>query len=152
MQNELNLFRQTKGFQHNHKTTALKCTNCKQDFLANRKTAKFCSNSCRSQYWMTKNDKKVITLAVPMDIDEAYLEKIKSMLINYKSTKDSEVLHAPIQTYHEEVFQTEKELRSFMDQAGFTDYKIPKHDLGIYYDDGLTIRKFEEGWEVKIAS
>lgn len=152
MQNELNLYRQTKGYQHNHKTTALKCQNCKEDFLANRKTAKFCSNSCRSQYWMTKNQKKVITLAVPEDIDDAYLEKIKNMLINYKSTKDAEVEHTPLHTYHEEVFQTEKDLRAFMAQAGFKDYKIPKHDMGIYYDEGLTIRKFEEGWEVKIAS
>jgi glucan phosphorylase len=38
-----------------------------------------------------------------------------------------------------------------MKNSGFPDYKIPKHDLGIYYDDGLSITKFEDGWQVKIA-
>ncbi len=145
------MFRTTKGYQQNHKTTELTCKNCNSLFLANRKTAKFCSSSCRSQFWMTKNDKKVITIAVPADIDDAYLEKIKNMLINYKSKSDSADQSA-LHTYHEERFATEKELRAFMAQAGFSDYKVPKHDLGIYYDKGLTIRKNESGWEVKIAS
>ncbi|MDA8886854.1 hypothetical protein N9I68_04680, partial [Bacteroidia bacterium] len=69
----------------------------KQDFLANRKTAKFCSSSCRSQFWMAKNNKKVITISVPADIDDAYLEKIKNMLINYKPSVDAEE-STPIKT------------------------------------------------------
>jgi len=99
---------------------------------------------------MTKNQKKVITIAVPIDIDESYLEKIKNMLINYKTTKivqDS----TPVIRRHEERFNSEKDLREFMKNSGFPDYKIPKHDLGIYYDDGLSITKFEDGWQVKIA-
>ncbi len=151
MQQQMALFRTTKGFQQNHKTTALKCQNCGSDFLANRRTAKFCSSSCRSQFWMLKNQKKVITIAVPLDIDDAYLEKIKNMLVNYKSTTDAQV-STTLHTYHEEVFATEKDLRFFMAQAGFSDYKVPKHDMGIYYDEGLTIKKQEDGWKVKIAS
>ena len=150
MQQEIALFRTTKGFQQNHKTSELKCKCCKSHFLANRKTAQFCSSSCRSNFWMTKNQKKVITIAVPIDIDESYLEKIKNMLINYKTNKivqDS----TPVIRRHEERFNSEKDLREFMKNSGFPDYKIPKHDLGIYYDDVLSITKFEDGWQVKIA-
>ena len=152
MQQQIQLFRTTKAFQHNHKVTALVCKNCEQEFLANRKTAKFCSSSCRSQFWLSKNKKKVITLAVPSDIDEAYLEKIKAMLVNYKAAVSTTEEHVAKHTYHEETFESEQDLRSFMAQAGFTDYKVPKIDHGIYYDEGLTIRKIEGGWMVKIAS
>lgn len=151
MQKQIALYRTTKGFQQNHKTTELKCKNCKQDFLANRKTAQFCSSSCRSQFWMAKNKKKVITIAVPIDIDDAYLEKIKSMLENYKSNSDAEE-NAPLRAHHDETFETEKDLREFMTQAGLTDYKIPKHDLGIYYDEGVTIKKTKDGFQVKILA
>ena len=151
MQQQIALFRTTKGFQQNHKTTALKCTNCKQDFLANRKTAKFCSSSCRSQFWMSKNQKKEITIAVPIDIDDAYLEKIKGMLENYKSTPNS-INPSSLRSHHEEIFASEKELREFMAQAGFSDYKIPKHDMGIYYDKGLTIKKTDNTFEVRISA
>ena len=152
MQNELALYRTTKSYQQNHKTTELKCSNCKQLFLANRKTAKYCSSSCRSQSWMTKNNKKVITIAVPIDIDDAYLEKIKNMLENYKSTAEGSVTHAPIRSHHEEMFNSEKDVRTFMAQAGLSDYKIPKHVMGIYYDEGLTIKKIEDSFLVKILA
>ena len=148
----MNFYRTTKGFQTNHKSTALICQNCEQEFLANRKTAKFCSSSCRSQFWMAKNQKKVITIAVPIDIDDAYLEKIKNMLANYKS-EASEAKKAPVvKTRQIESFATEKELREFMKTAGFSDYKVPKHDMGIYYDEGLTIKKHEDAFEVKIVA
>ena len=84
MQLELGMFRTTKGFRTNHKSTELVCENCNAAFLANRKNARFCSSSCRSQFWLNKNEKKVITLAVPADIDDDYLEEVKSMLLNYK--------------------------------------------------------------------
>ncbi len=154
MQHEIALFRTTKGFQQNHKTTELKCKCCKSHFLANRKTAQFCSSSCRSNFWMTKNKKKVITIAVPIDIDDLYLEKIKNMLINYKTNDTASIVEtaAPVVIKrHEEKFNSEKDLREFMKNTGFPDYKIPKHDMGIYYDDGLSITKFEDGWQVKIA-
>jgi hypothetical protein len=100
---------------------------------------------------MTKNQKKVITIAVPIDIDDAYLEKIKGMLENYKATPHAEKA-SPLRSHHEEVFSSEKELREFMAQAGFSDYKIPKHDMGIYYDEGLTIKKNDDSFEVRISA
>lgn len=147
----MDLFRTTKSFQQNHKTTELKCANCEQGFLANRKTAKFCSSSCRSQFWMTKNNKKVITLAVPIDIDEAYLEKIKQMLENYIPSGHS-IGTNPSRANHDEIFANEKDLRLFMSTNGIVDYKIPKHTTGIYYDEGLTITKTDEGFQVKISA
>ncbi|MFT5725301.1 MAG: hypothetical protein ACI9JN_002425, partial [Bacteroidia bacterium] len=91
MQLELGMFRTTKGFRTNHKSTELVCENCNASFLANRKNARFCSSSCRSQFWLSKNDKKVITLAVPADIDDDYLDDVKAMLLNYKK---GDTLHA----------------------------------------------------------
>jgi hypothetical protein len=153
MQQQIALYRTTKGFKQNHKTTQLKCQNCDSAFLANRKTAKFCSSSCRSQFWMSKNDKKVITIAVPVDIDDAYLEKIKNMLVNYKKQAGSNSQDSSVQTNsnHEELFSTEKDMREFLFNAGYSDFKTPKHDHGIYYDEGLTIKKIQEGFMVKIA-
>ncbi|MGB0850050.1 MAG: hypothetical protein ACPGTP_02285 [Bacteroidia bacterium] len=148
----MNFYRTTKGFQTNHKSTALTCQNCNEDFLANRKTAKFCSSSCRSQFWMAKNQKKVITIAVPIDIDDAYLEKIKDMLANYKSGKARVKEEPVVKTRQIESFETEQELREFMTKAGYSDYKVPKHDMGIYYDEGLTIKKHEDTFEVKIVA
>jgi hypothetical protein len=100
---------------------------------------------------MKKNQKKVITIAVPIDIDDAYLEKIKGMLENYKASPES-VNTSSLRSHHEEVFASEKELREFMAQAGFSDYKVPKHDMGIYYDKGLTIKKNEDSFEVRISA
>ena len=152
MQQQMNFYRTTKSFQNNHKTTALVCQNCEQDFLANRKTAKFCSSSCRSQFWMTKNQKKVITIAVPIDIDEDYLDKVKEMLMNYKSGNKAVKTESKIKTKTIESFESEQELRAYMESVGYTDYKIPKHDMGIYYDKGLSIKKHEDSFEVKIVA
>ena len=93
----------------------------------------------------------MITIAVPIDIDDAYLEKIKGMLENYKASPES-VNTSSLKSHHEEVFASEKELREFMAQAGFSDYKVPKHDMGIYYDEGLTIKKNENSFEVRISA
>ena len=152
MQHQMNFYRTTKSFQNNHKTTALVCQNCNEDFLANRKTAKFCSSSCRSQFWMTKNQKKVITIAVPIDIDDAYLEKVKDMLANYRSGAQNTRKAPEVKAKRIESFATEQELREFMQSVGYSDYKIPKHDMGIYYDEGLTIKKQEDCFEVKIVA
>jgi hypothetical protein len=73
------------------------------------------------------------------------------MLENYKASPDSE-RPSPLRSHHEEVFSSEKELREFMAQAGFSDYKVPKHDMGIYYDEGLTIKKNEDSFEVRISA
>lgn len=164
MQLELGMFRTTKGFRTNHKSTELVCENCNAAFLANRKNARFCSSSCRSQFWLNKNEKKVITLAVPADIDEEYLDEIKSMLLNYKKGDtistighhESEVENEPkevVSLMRKEtmIFDEMSELRNYLSEEGFEDYKIPKIDNGIYYDEGLSIKKVEEGWETLIS-
>jgi len=164
MQLELGMFRTTKGFRTNHKSTELVCENCNAAFLANRKNARFCSSSCRSQFWLNKNDKKVITLAVPADIDENYLEEVKVMLMNYKKgdtletygnqadivdTKPKEVVS--LMRKETMIFEQISELRDYLKEEGFEDYKVPKMDNGIYYDEGLSIKKVEEGWETLIS-
>ena len=164
MQLELGMFRTTKGFRTNHKSTELVCENCSAAFLANRKNARFCSSSCRSQFWLNKNDKKVITLAVPADIDDAYLDDVKAMLLNYK--KGDTIHTAGNQSVEQEIVPKEvvslmrketmlfdqiTELRGYLREQGFEDYKVPKIDNGIYYDEGLSIKKIEEGWETLIS-
>jgi hypothetical protein len=163
MQLELGMYRTTKGFKNNHKSTELVCENCKSHFLANRKNARFCSSSCRSQFWLDKNDKKVITLAVPADMDDDYLNKVREMLMNYKKDDSSVVpetsgvsftpkkKNAAILVKEIMLFENVIDLRDYLEAAGFNDYKIPKIDNGIYYDEGLTIKKIEEGWETRIS-
>ena len=165
MQLELGMYRTTKGFKANHKSTELVCENCESNFLANRKNARFCSSSCRSQFWLNKNSKKVITLAVPSDIDEDYLEYVKGLLLNYKKKGSAAKIEAPvaqtppvenrekaeIHTINEtRVFENIQELRVYLERSGFDDFKIPKIDNGIYYDEGLTIKKIGDEYETHI--
>jgi len=49
------------------------------------------------------------------------------------------------------VFDQIGELRTYLREQGFEDYKVPKIDNGIYYDEGLSIKKVEEGWETLIS-
>lgn len=160
MQLELNMYRTTKGFKNNHKSTELVCENCKAQFLANRKNARFCSSSCRSQFWLDKNDKKVITLAVPADMDDQYLDKVREMLLNYKK-KGTNSIPDPLMSVETsststpaiketKLFENIVDLKDYLETIGFDDYKIPKIDNGIYYDEGLTIKKIEDGWETRI--
>lgn len=152
MQQQIPLFRTTKGFKQNHKSSLLKCNNCGSDFLANRNNAKFCSSSCRSQAWLNKNDKKVITLSVPADIDDAFLDRIKEMLTNYKSAKTLDSSQPqPKNNFHQEQFDNAEDLSFFLRQSGIGEFKIPKVNQGVYYDEGLMIKKIPEGWIVKIS-
>lgn len=153
MQQELSFYRTTKGYKNNHKTTELTCENCQAPFLANRKNARFCSSSCRSQFWLDKNDKRVITLAVPADIDDTYLDHIKEMLINYKSKKakgDSKEESQPKFINEDQFFESVTDLTKYLHAMGYEDFKIPRMDMGIYYDEGLTIKKTEGGFETRI--
>ncbi len=149
MQQQMSFYRTTKGFKNNHRSTELVCECCRQSFLANRNNARFCSSSCRSQFWLDKNDKRVITLTVPSDIDEAFLENIKNQLMNYK--KSNPIQAVPKTRFKEiKVFEDTQELDMYLREVGFSDYKIPKIDWGIYYDEGLTIKKVENGWETTV--
>ncbi len=151
MQQEFSFYRTTKSFKNNHKTTELVCENCSSPFLANRKNARFCSSSCRSQFWLQKNKKRVITLAVPADIPDSYIQEVKEMLLNYNGPKNQKVAHE-FKTTEAKIFEDSKTLERYLRNAGFNEFKIPIIDQGIYYDDGLTIKKTEAGWETNIVS
>lgn len=149
MQQQFSFYRTTKGFKNNHKCSELICQHCGESFLANRNNARFCSSSCRSQFWLSKNDRKVITLTVPADIDEDYLENIKDMLMNYKPKAIPSI--KPVKTKETKLFEDSNELDLYLRANGYQDYKIPKIDWGIYYDEGLTIKKVENGWETTLT-
>ncbi|MCB0734852.1 MAG: hypothetical protein H6608_10950 [Flavobacteriales bacterium] len=114
---------------------------------------------------MNKNDKKVITLAVPADIDENYLNEVRQMLLNYKkkdknapaisansrSEATTPIVKAAQPIRETRLFEHVADLQNYLEDAGYDDYKIPKIDNGIYYDEGLTIKKTEEGWETRIT-
>ncbi len=148
MQQSMSFYRTTKGFKNNHKSSELTCENCGAQFLANRNNARFCSSSCRSQFWLNKNDKRVITLTVPADIDENYLESIKELLMNYKRKPIPTLV--PVKEKETRMFEDSSELDLYLRSIGYQDYKIPKIDWGIYYDEGLTIKKVENGWETTV--
>ncbi|MCB9246617.1 MAG: hypothetical protein H6606_09330 [Flavobacteriales bacterium] len=150
MQQEFSFYRTTKAYKNNHKTTELICENCAAPFLANRKNARFCSSSCRSQFWLQKNSKRVITLAIPADIPDSYIEEIKNMLENYRGPKERTPEKA-VRTVETRVFDNSKSLEVYLKMAGFHEFKVPIMDHGIFYDDGLTIKKTEEGWETNIV-
>lgn len=151
MQQQIALYRTTKGYKQNHKSSLLKCSNCESDFLANRRNAKYCSSSCRSQAWLDKNDRKIITLSVPADIDDAFLERIKEMLVNYKGQGKDTQNNSTNPAYHEEIFESVAELSNFLRQSGISEFKVPKVNQGVYYDEGLMIKKLPEGYVVRIS-
>jgi hypothetical protein len=98
---------------------------------------------------LNKNNKKVITLAVPEDIDDAFLEEIKAMLVNYKKAPTAGQA-APAEEVHQSqvvTFEDAAAMRVFLHARGYTDYKLPLRDQGIYYDKGLTIKKMENTFE-----
>lgn len=88
-------------------------------------------------------------MAVPADIDEAFLDEIKSMLVNYKKANVAGEA-APVEEVHQSqvvTFEDAAEMRVFLQARGYTDYKLPLRDQGIYYDKGLTIKKIDNTFE-----
>jgi hypothetical protein len=166
MQQHLDFYyqRTTKSFKRNHKTTELLCDNCENKFLANRNNARFCSSSCRSQFWLKSKNMKVITLTVPIDMDEALIEELKQNILNRglpaqnpiaAASMEPKVPTAPhivkLPAPETQVFEACNDLEDYLHTCGFFDYKIPRFDSGAYYDDGLTIKKVEGGWETVIT-
>jgi hypothetical protein len=151
MQQEFPFYRTTKAFKNNHKTTELMCENCASAFLANRKNARFCSSSCRSQFWLQKNKMRVVTIAIPLEVPDSYLEEVKALLMNYEGPKVKKVTQE-FKTNETKMFEDSKSLERYLRATGFNEFKIPIIDHGIYYDDGLTIKKTEGGWETHIIS
>lgn len=165
MQQHLDFFqlRTTKGYKRNHKTTELICEHCENIFLANRNNARFCSSSCRSQFWLKKKNMKVITITVPADMSDDQIEALKNAFLHPEKPKGREMprqaevrkvegpqvikLSAP-ETH---MFESSNELEEYLNSCGFYDFKVPRFDSGVYYDDGLTIKKIEGGWETVVT-
>jgi len=85
------------------------------------------------------------------DIPDSYIQEVKEMLLNYNGPKNQKVAHE-FKTTEAKIFEDSKTLERYLRNAGFNEFKIPIIDQGIYYDDGLTIKKIEAGWETNIVS
>jgi hypothetical protein len=139
---------------HKNGKRMLECQNCGTKFLAVRKNTKYCSSTCRSQHWMERNKMKVITLSVPEDMDDEFINKIKEMIAHY-STESKKPIHDKTNMAKEpskpiEVsLETEEELNIELRSKGFRDFRVPKHNLGVYYDEKFSITKIEGGFNVK---
>lgn len=132
----------------------LDCQNCGTKFLAVRKNTKYCSSTCRSQHWMERNNMKIITLSVPENIDDDFLNQIKEMIANYsadkqKSMKEDQPVMVEQKKPIEIALESEEELNIELASKGFRDFRIPKHNLGVYYDEKFSITKIEGGFTVK---
>lgn len=126
------------------------CVNCGNTFFPKRSSAKYCSSSCRSQHWMSSNNKKVLTLSVPEDIDEELINKIKELIENYTQNKRNlsrgEQTKRSFETFS---VKDEKELRQKLESFGIFEYRIPQHNLGVYYDEKFSITKIPDGYMIK---
>jgi arginyl-tRNA--protein-N-Asp/Glu arginylyltransferase len=160
---EFNFLRTTKGYKRNHKTTELVCENCESVFLANRNNARFCSSSCRSQFWLKKKNMKVVTITVPADMSDEQIEAMKKAFANPEKFKAQRANQKGLVNKQEEpqvvklsspetqMFEQTVDLEEYLNDCGFFDFKVPRFDTGIYYDDGLTIKKIEGGWETVVT-
>jgi hypothetical protein len=130
----------------------LECQNCGTKFLAVRKNTKYCSNTCRSQHWMEKNHMKVITLSVPENIDDAFIDHIKQLIADYGKNKQPILVEKPVLSElkpQEISLENEADLQHELFSRGFKEFRVPKHNLGVYYDEKFSITKLEGGFLVK---
>lgn len=130
----------------------LGCQNCGTKFLAVRKNTKYCSNTCRSQHWMERNHMKVITLSVPENIDDAFINHIKQLITDYGKNKQSfsvEKLVLSELKSQEIALENETDLQKELFSRGLKEFRVPKHNLGVYYDEKFSITKLEGGFLVK---
>ena len=131
------------------------CQCCGIEFIANRNDAKFCSSSCRSRFWLGKNNQRIITLTVPADADERFIELLKARITELKNTYHTT---APVLANQPEIaikverkfFETQKETYEYLGSIGFNNSRLPLVVNGIFCDVGLTIKKTEEGWETEV--
>lgn len=72
------------------------------------------------------------------------------MLENYRGPKEHKQEKA-VRTVETRVFDNSKSLEVYLKMAGYHEFKVPIMDHGIFYDDGLTIKKTEGGWETNIV-
>lgn len=130
----------------------LGCQNCGTKFLAVRKNTKYCSNTCRSQHWMERNHMKVITLSVPENIDDAFIDYIKKLIADYSKNNQSVLVEKSVlnELKPQEIsLENETDLHNELISRGFKEFRVPKHNLGVYYDEKFSITKLEGGFLVK---
>ncbi|MCB9252192.1 MAG: hypothetical protein H6605_06965 [Flavobacteriales bacterium] len=132
------------------------CQCCGIEFTANRNDAKYCSSSCRSRYWLGKNNQRIITLTVPDYADERFIELLKARVNELKNAfgpvhASNPVSETPDQAKVEKkFFETQKETYEYLGRMGYNNSRLPLVVNGIYCDVGLTIKKTEEGWETEV--
>jgi hypothetical protein len=131
------------------------CQCCGIEFIANRNDAKYCSSSCRSRFWLGKNNQRIITLTVPADADDRFIELLKARVTELKATYlpvapaavcQPEV-HARIER---RLFETQKDTYTYLESIGYNNSRLPLVVNGIFCDVGLNIKKTDEGWETEV--
>ncbi|MCC6720883.1 MAG: hypothetical protein IT243_01670 [Bacteroidia bacterium] len=133
------------------------CQCCGIEFIANRNDAKYCSSSCRSRYWLGKNNQKIITLTVPADADERFIELLKARVVELKSSLNSKekietenkVEETQNPKSEKRFFETQKDTYEYLGSIGYNNSRLPLVLNGIYCDVGLTIKRTEDGWETE---
>ena len=131
------------------------CQCCGIEFIANRNDAKYCSSSCRSRFWLGKNNQRIITLTVPADADERFIELLKARVTELKNTYHTT---APVVVPQPEVatkferkfFESQKETYQYLESLGYNNSRLPLVVNGIFCDVGLNIKKTDEGWETEV--
>jgi len=141
--------------KHMYSKPKTTCQCCGIEFIANRNDAKYCSSSCRSRFWLGKNNQRIITLTVPADADERFIELLKARVTELKATYHSV---APAVVPQNEVpakiekrfFESQKETYTYLESIGFNNSRLPLVVNGIFCDVGLNIKKTDEGWETEV--
>lgn len=135
------------------------CQCCGIEFIANRNDAKYCSSSCRSRYWLGKNNQKIITLTVPADADERFIELLKARIVELKNTMNHKPVAEEPESKFEETqapkvekrfFESQKDTYEYLGNIGYNNSRLPLVLNGIFCDVGLTIKRTEEGWETEV--
>ena len=126
--------------KHMYSKPKTTCQCCGIEFIANRNDAKYCSSSCRSRFWLGKNNQRIITLTVPADADERFIELLKARVTELKAAY---LTPTP-------VFESQKETYQYLESLGYNNSRLPLVVNGIFCDVGLNIKKTEEGWETEV--
>ncbi len=141
--------------KHMYSKPKTTCQCCGIEFIANRNDAKYCSSSCRSRFWLGKNNQRIITLTVPADADERFIELLKARVTELKAAY---LTPTPVFASQPEVavkierkiFESQKETYQYLESLGYNNSRLPLVVNGIFCDVGLNIKKTEEGWETEV--
>ena len=104
---------------------------------------------------MGKNNKRIISITVPADADDRFIELIKARVTELKNTYHAapaaEADQPEVVTRIErKFFETQKETYQYLESLGFNNSRLPLVVNGIFCDVGLTIKKTESGWEIEV--